>query len=188
MELRGTRCLVRHWRARDAESLVRQANNINIASQLRDRFPHPYTAKDARGFLLHSMRKDTDATILAIDVGGLAVGAVGISRGTDVERYTAEIGYWLGEPYWGRGIVTEAVTLLTAHAFEQGNVLRLFALPFSSNARSARVLEKAGYEREGVLRASAVKYGQPRDQLLYARVNTRWKPPASPDADARAAG
>lgn len=175
MELRGTRCILRRWRASDADSLIRQANNVNIAKHLRDRFPHPYTADDAKGFLRHSMSPESEAINLAIEVDGRAVGGVGFSPGSDVERYSAEIGYWLGEEYWGRGIVSEAVALVTEHAFRQLNLLRLFALPFAENIASVRVLEKAGYTREGVLRASAVKYGQPRDQLIYARVNPHWR-------------
>jgi RimJ/RimL family protein N-acetyltransferase len=179
MVLRGTRCIVRRWRASDADALVRHANNANIAKHLRDRFPHPYTADDARTFLLYVTKHDTEATNLAIEVEGQAAGAIGLSTGSDVERYSAEIGYWLGEAYWGRGVVSEALALVTERAFERLDLLRLFALPFADNAASVRVLEKAGYVREGILRSSAVKYGQPRDQFLYARVNPRWRGAAS---------
>lgn len=180
MLVRGTRCVVRQWRASDAEAIVRHANNINVAKHLRDRFPHPYGAGDARSFLLHVLEKRDGAANLAIEVDGQAAGAIGLSPGTDVERYSAEVGYWLGEDLWGRGIVTEALSLVTARAFERLNLLRIFALPFADNAASIRVLEKAGYAREGQLRSSAVKYGQPRDQLVYARVNDRWTGPAPP--------
>ena len=96
--------------------------------------------------------------------------------GTDIERFSAEIGYWLGEPFWGRGIVSEALIAGDgADVFERLNLLRLFALAFAENAASARVLEKAGYEREGYLRSGAVKYGEVYDQLLYARINPRWR-------------
>ena len=179
--LAGARCRVRRWRAGDADALARHANNINIARHLRDRFPHPYTAADARAFLAFVSREDAAATNLAIEVAGEAVGGVGLSQGFDVERYSAEIGYWLGEEFWGRGITSEAVALVTARAFERLQLLRIFALPFADNAPSVRVLEKAGYTREGLLRSSAVKYGQPRDQLLYARLNDRWTPdPGNP--------
>jgi ribosomal-protein-alanine N-acetyltransferase len=178
MELRGARCIVRNWRASDAGSLARCANNAKIAKHLRDRFPHPYTAEDARGFLQATMSPDAEAVNLAIEVDGRAIGAVGFNPGTDVERYSAEIGYWLAEEYWGRGIVSEAVRLVTDHAFEHLNLLRLFALPFADNAASVRVLEKAGYTREGLLHASAVKHGQVRDQLIYARINPHWREPS----------
>lgn len=175
MVLGGTRCVVRTWRSSDAESLVRHANNLAIARHLRDRFPHPYTPAHARAFLTHAAAEDASARNLAIEVDDEAVGGIGFSPGADVERFSAEIGYWLAETHWGRGIVTEALVMVTGDLFERVNLLRVFALPFADNAASARVLEKAGYIREAVLRASSVKYGKPRDQLLYARVNDRWK-------------
>jgi RimJ/RimL family protein N-acetyltransferase len=174
MQLTGLRCAVRLWRMSDTPSLVRHGNNINIARQLRDRFPHPYTRQDAQRFLKFASSAD-EPTNFAIDVDGQAVGAIGFVRHTDVERFSAEIGYWLGEAYWRRGIVSEALVLVTEHVFDRANLLRLFAVPFADNAGSIRVLEKAGYVREAVLRSSSVKYGHPRDQVLYARVNAAWR-------------
>ena len=172
--LEGERCRVRRWRAADAASIVAHANNINVAKYLRDRFPHPYTQKDAQQFLERAILAP-DPGNLAIEVEGAAVGGIGYVPGHDVERFSAEIGYWLGEGLWGRGIATEAVSLVTADAFDRMNFLRLFALPFADNPGSIRVLEKAGYLREGVLRASSVKYGVPKDQVMYAKVNRGWK-------------
>lgn len=174
MELRGARCTVRPWRLGDADALIRHANNIKVAQQLRDRFPHPYSKANAQSFL-KAATSAAEPSNLAIDVNGEAAGAIGYVAGTDVERYSAEIGYWLGEAYWNRGVATEALVLLTAHVFATANLLRLFALPFADNAGSIRVLEKAGYVREAVLRSSSVKYGIPRDQALYARVNPGWR-------------
>jgi [ribosomal protein S5]-alanine N-acetyltransferase len=174
MRLQGTRCLVRHWRMGDADALLRHADNINVARQLRDRFPHPYTRANASLFL-KAATSAAEPSNLAIDVDGEAVGAIGYVPGMDVERYSAEIGYWLGESFWGRGIVTEALQLVTEYVFTTGNLLRLFALPFADNVGSLRVLEKAGYVREATLRSSSVKYGQPRDQALYARINEHWR-------------
>lgn len=180
-ELKGDRCTVRAWRKSDADSLVRHADNINVAKHLRDRFPHPYTRQDAKAFLKHATASE-DPTNLAIEVAGAAVGAIGYVPGRDVERFSAEIGYWLGETMWGRGIATDALTLLTEHAFARMNVLRMFALPFADNAGSVRVLEKAGYTREGLMRSSSVKFGVVKDQLLYARINPGWDgvPPSMP--------
>ena len=174
MELAGERCIVRRWKMADVPSLVKYANNPNVARQLRDRFPHPYTAGDARHFI-QSVAGARPVTSFAIVVNSEAVGGIGISPGADVERYSAEIGYWLGEPFWGRGIVVEAIRLVSAYAFETCNMLRLFALPFADNARSIRALEKAGYTREALLRSSSVKGGTIRDQALYALVNDRWR-------------
>lgn len=174
--LEGSRCVVRPWRAGDAEALVRHANNASIAKQLRDRFPHPYTRRHATEFLQHAAT-DTHPTNLAIEVGDEVVGGVGFVPGTDVERYSAEIGYWLSEALWGRGIATEAVILVTEYVFAELNMLRMFALPFADNLASRRVLEKAGYACEAILRASSVKFGEPRDQALYARINSAWRAP-----------
>lgn len=158
----------------DAASLVTHADNLNVARHLRDRFPHPYTSADARRFL-EAIIIARPITTFAIDVSGEAVGGIGFSPGADVERFSAEIGYWLAEPFWGRGIAADALRLTSDYAFATCNVLRLFALPFADNARSIRVLEKAGYTCEGILRASSVKFGEPRDQALYALVNDRWR-------------
>lgn len=174
MELVGELTTLRPWRSGDAASLVKHANNPNVARQLRDRFPHPYTAADARQFI-QSIAHARPTMTFAIVLGGEAVGGTGFSPGADVERYSAEVGYWLGEPFWGRGVAVEAVRLLSAYAFETCNMLRLFALPFADNAQSIRVLEKAGYTREATLRASSVKHGVARDQALYALVNPDWK-------------
>jgi ribosomal-protein-alanine N-acetyltransferase len=176
MVLKGQRCLVRPWRILDAEALVRHANNLEVARHLRDKFPHPYTRADANAFLRHAVpaAPSERPTSLAIEVDGEAAGGIGFVRGADVERFSAEIGYWLGEHYWRRGIVTEALELVSEHAFRQFNVLRLFALPFADNIGSTRVLEKAGYVREGVLRLSSVKYGKARDQYMYSRINQDW--------------
>ena len=158
---------------------MHHANNLNVAKNLRDRFPHPYTEKDAKAFLKHATSA-SDPSNLAIEIDGEAVGAVGFVPGRDIERFSAEIGYWLGEKFWGRGIATEALTLVTDYVFSELNYLRLFALPFADNPGSARVLEKAGYEQEAVLRASSVKHGIVKDQLLYARINPSWKGPVTP--------
>src|SRR6059058_3224323 len=133
MEMHGRHSTIRSWRTADIASLVKHANNANIARQLRDRFPHPYTASDARRFL-ETVVGARPPTTFAIDVNGEAVGGIGFSPGSDVERYSAEIGYWLGEPFWGRGIATEALSAVTAYAIEQHLLTRIFAVPFAWNA------------------------------------------------------
>jgi len=134
---------------------------------LRDRFPFPYEIEQARTFL-GWIAKQPSPTVWAIEVNGEAVGGIGIEMHTDVERVSAEIGYWLGEAMWGRGIATEALKAVTAEAFKRFEITRLYALPFADHAASVRVLEKAGYVREGHLRRSAIKDGKVRDQLLFA--------------------
>ncbi len=174
MKLTGERVILRAWKPSDASSLARYANNAKVAQHLRDRFPHPYTIADARQFI-QSVAGARPTMLFAMVVDGDAAGGIGFFPGADVERFSAELGYWLAEPYWGRGITVEAVRLISKYAFEECNLLRLFALPFADNARSIRVLEKAGYTREATLRASSVKYGRIRDQALFALVNEEWK-------------
>jgi ribosomal-protein-alanine N-acetyltransferase len=162
-------CTVRLFRADDAASLAHHANDRAIWSNLRDRFPHPYTLADARAWIAHAA-SDEQPTSFAIDVEGEVVGGIGLRLNEDVERTSAEIGYWVGRAYWGRGIATDAVRAVTEHAFTTHDLTRVYALPFAENAASIRVLEKAGYVREGLLRRSAIKDGVVRDQLLYAVV------------------
>jgi RimJ/RimL family protein N-acetyltransferase len=138
-----------------------------VSKHLRDRFPFPYGIEQARAFL-DFIAKQPKPTVWAMDVDGEAVGGIGIELHTDVERVSAEIGYWLGEAFWGRGITTDALRAVTAEAFTQFDITRLYAVPFADHVASVRVLEKAGYVREGLLRQSAIKDGKIRDQCLFA--------------------
>ena len=167
MRLELTQCTVRPWQEDDVDALARHANNRNVSIHLRDRFPFPYELDHARKFLAWLLAQD-QPTVWAIDVDGEAAGGIGIEQKTDVERISAEIGYWLGESCWNRGVVTEALQAVTAEVFRRFDVMRLYALPFADNLASVRVLEKAGYVLEGHLRQSAIKDGRVRDQLLYA--------------------
>jgi RimJ/RimL family protein N-acetyltransferase len=147
--------------------MVRHANNRNVWINLRDRFPHPYTDADARRWLdcIVGQKPETN---FAIAVADEAVGGIGFTLQHDVERRSAEIGYWLGQEFWGRGIATEALIAVTDYAFSNYDVCRLFAHVFDWNGPSARVLGKAGYVFEGRLRRSVIKDGKTIDQLAYA--------------------
>jgi RimJ/RimL family protein N-acetyltransferase len=169
MELTLERSTIRSWRAADVPALVRHANNRKIWLNLRDRFPHPYGKADAQRFL-RMARSMSPETFFAIAVGDEAVGAIGYVLQHDVERVSAEMGYWLAEDFWGRGIATEALRAITAHAMASHGLTRVFAVPFAHNRGSCRVLEKAGYVLEGRLRRSAIKDGVIIDQLQYAFV------------------
>lgn len=169
MELRLERSVIRSWRTSDIEPLVEHANNRDVWINLRDRFPHPYTRRDGQRFL-RMARAMNPQTFFAIAVNGEAAGGIGFVLHDDVERVSAEIGYWLGAPFWGRGIVTEAVRAVTAHAIATHGLTRVFAVPFAFNTASCRVLEKAGYALEGRLRRSAIKDGMIIDQFQYAFV------------------
>jgi RimJ/RimL family protein N-acetyltransferase len=158
---------VRSWRADDLPALVSHANNREVARQLRDRFPHPYEPAHALGFLQWVGQQPVE-TVWAIAVDDAAVGGIGLQLGQDIERVSAEIGYWLGQAHWGRGLATAAVRAVTDYAFAQFGLTRIFAVPFAANGASIRVLEKAGFTLEGHLRRSAVKDGVICDQRLYA--------------------
>jgi ribosomal-protein-alanine N-acetyltransferase len=167
MLLNLSRCDVRSWEPGDLRSLVHHGNNRRIWENLRDRFPSPYTIRDGAAFLKHA-RNAAPETSFAIAVGGAAVGAIGVALQHDVERVSAELGYWIGEEYWGRGIVSEAVPPMTRYAIERYGLTRVFALPFAHNTASCRVLEKSGYVLEARLHRSAIKDGRIVDQCQYA--------------------
>ena len=167
MRLELSRCLVRPWTSADADSLHRHANNRRVSIHLRDRFPFPYELEHARTFL-GWLANQPSPTVWAIEVNGEAVGGIGVELHSDIERVSAEIGYWLGEQVWGGGIATEALRAVTAEAFKRYDLTRIYAVPFADHLASIRVLEKAGYVREGLMRQSAIKEGQVRDQALYA--------------------
>lgn len=179
-------CVVRDWRAADAVALARHADNRAVWRNLRDAFPHPYSLADAELFL-GVVRGLDPCTFFAVEVDGEAAGGIGYTLQSDVERFSAEIGYWLGEAHWGRGIATAAVRAVTAHAFREHGLRRVFALPFAWNPASARVLEKAGYTLEGRMRQSAFKDGEMVDQLLYAALRDEW-PVSDPGEAGRADG
>jgi RimJ/RimL family protein N-acetyltransferase len=169
MELEFPGGRIRSWQPGDAPSLARHANNRKIWLQVRDRFPHPYTLAAAEGWVAMAPAADPE-TQFAIEVNGEAAGGIGVFLQQDVERYSAEIGYWLGEAYWNRGITTSAVRSFTEYAFDRFGLCRLYANVFASNPASCRVLERAGYQFEGRLRQSSVKDGQVLDGLLYATI------------------
>ena len=167
IQLTLSTCAVRSWRTADVDSLARCADNQKIWINLRDAFPHPYTKRDAREYI-RGVRHRLPETSFAIAVGEEAVGGIGFVLYQDVERVSAEIGYWLGEPFWGRGICTDALTAVTQHAIATHGLTRIYAVPFAWNTASCRVLEKSGYLLEARLRRSAIKNDAITDQLQYA--------------------
>jgi [ribosomal protein S5]-alanine N-acetyltransferase len=161
--------LIRAWRLEDAAALVKFGNNRKVWLNLRDGFPTPYTLEKAEIFLENAAHQDP-LTYFAIATAQEAMGGIGITIHKDVHRLTAELGYWLGEPYWGKGIMTESVLKFTDAMFEKFGLLRIYAEPYATNTASARVLEKAGFILEGRMSSSVIKDGKILDQLLYARV------------------
>lgn len=161
--------IIRPWRTGDELSLVQHANNRKIWINVRDRFPFPYTLKDAE-IWVRVAGADRNMINLAIEFEGQAVGGIGLVFKQDVYRRSAEIGYWLGEDFWNRGIATRAVKALTSYIFkqEQFDINRIYAGIFEYNTASARVLEKAGYQLEARLRKSVTKDDKTVDELIYA--------------------
>jgi RimJ/RimL family protein N-acetyltransferase len=159
---------LRAWRPDDLESLVANASHADVSRGLRDRFPYPYTGADGRAWLARAV--DESERAWAIDLDGLAVGGVSLHPGSDVHRHSAELGYWLGRRYWGRGIMTAAIARFAPVAMAEFALYRLFATVYANNPASMRVLEKAGFEREGVQKSAIVKRGELLDLFVYARV------------------
>ena len=169
MEIKLNKSTLRPWKRGDEESLVRHANSRRIWRNLRDAFPHPYTLADAKRWI-EIANPAPPPLNFAIVVDGAAVGGIGLLLKEDVFRRSVEIGYWLGEEYWGRGIVTEAVRAVTDYAFATFDICRVYAGVFEWNPGSIRVLEKAGYEFECRLKKSVTKDGETIDELIYAMI------------------
>jgi len=172
MEIQFENYKIREYKENDADSLTQYANNKNVSINLRDGFPYPYHKEDAKKYI-QMVSEPEIKTSFAITKDNLVIGSIGFVLGKDVHRYTAELGYWLAEPFWNKGIMTHAVQHMVQYAFETHNLIRVYAEPYSSNPGSMRVLKKAGFEREGLLRASVFKDGKVLDQVLYAKINTR---------------
>jgi [ribosomal protein S5]-alanine N-acetyltransferase len=165
-----TNLTLRHFKNGDQESLVENANNIKIFNNVKDNFPHPYTYADANWWIEFNQELDKPTYCFAIDIDGQAIGAIGIIIGSDIQRVTAEIGYWLGESYWGKGIAVEALKQMTDYAFQNfSEIVRLWAAVFEYNKPSMRVLEKAGYEFEGIRKKGAIKNGMVIDEYVFVR-------------------
>ena len=160
---------LRHWRMDDVQDLARFANNRAVWRNVRDLFPHPYTLDHAHQYLT-VVTQQKPQSCFAIEVDGQAGGSISLKLGSDVIRLSSEIGYWLGEPFWGRGIVSEAVIAMVQYGFHELGLVRIYAEVFAWNPASMKVLEKAGFKLEGIMRDSALKDGQLIDQYLYARI------------------
>ena len=160
---------IREFQPEDIPSIVRHADNPNVSAHLKDRFPYPYTRNDAELWIRHVLEQNPTTDFAVADQSG-AIGGIGLEFLGDVNIKSAGLGYWLGEYYWGRGIMTRAVRAFTTYAFITFDLIRIFAYVFESNPASARVLEKNGFIREGILRKSVYKNGSILDQWLYARV------------------
>lgn len=154
-----------------AERLALLANNKNVVAQVRDNFPSPYTLSDAHYWIdFCNGRHSGESFHRAIYYNEMFVGGIGVLRQEDIHRNNAEIGYWLGEPYWGLNITTSAVLQMTGWIFENTSITRLFAGVFETNKASMRVLEKAGYRLEAIHRKAIIKNDVVLDEYLFVRL------------------
>lgn len=158
---------LRPWTINDLNDLVSFANNKEIAKYMTDQFPYPYTIEKGKAFIEYASNA-SPLHIFAIDVDGKAAGGIGIHPQTDIQCKNAELGYWLAEPFWGKGIVTKAVVQMVDYGFKNFDVDRIFARPFGTNKGSQKVLEKSGFILEGKFEKTLFKNGEFLDELVYA--------------------
>lgn len=158
---------LRPWNLNDLSSLVKYANNFEIAKNLTDQFPHPYKEENGKAFIEFAT-KDFPIHIFAIDIKGEAVGGIGIHPQQDVHRKNAELGYWLGQPFWGNGIISKAIPQVVDFGFNTYDITRIYARPYGGNIASLRVLEKCGFVLEGRYEKTFFKNGEYLDELVYA--------------------
>jgi RimJ/RimL family protein N-acetyltransferase len=158
---------LRSWNLNDLESLVRYANNYNIAKNLTNQFPHPYTKENGESFIAMATKNDP-LTIFAIEINGQVAGGIGLHLQQDIHCKNAELGYWLAEPFWGKGIITRAIMLIVAYGFKTFEIDRIFARPFGYNLGSQKVLTKSGFLLEGKFEKTIYKFGEYQDELIYA--------------------
>jgi len=160
---------IRDWKIEDIDSIARHANDKEIAENLRNTFPYPYTRENAERYIRYCLAEGKSCQLsLAIDCDGEAVGGIGLTKEDDIKCKCAELGYWLGKAYWGRGVATQAVSLMCAKGFTELDLVRIYAEVFEHNAASQRVLEKCGFTLEGRLKKSICKNGEIFDSFLYA--------------------
>lgn len=165
--------ILRAWHITDLDDLVRYANNWNIARNMMDKFPYPYTEADGRAFIEFANSADP-ISIFAIDRNGEAIGGIGIHPQTDIHQKNAELGYWLAEPFWGKGIIPVAIRKAVDFAFDNFDIERVFARPFGTNLASQRVLEKTGFVLEDMFEKVLYKRGEYLDEYVYAVRRKAW--------------
>jgi ribosomal-protein-alanine N-acetyltransferase len=162
---------LRNFRQNDKFRMAELANNEKIAVNLRDAFPHPYTLSDAEEFISMCIGQEP-AEVLAIEYYGEYVGNIGLHKQSDIYSKSAELGYFIGEPYWNKGITTRAVSLVCDYGFSELDIVRIYSGVFEYNLPSQRVLEKCGFVKEAVLRSAVCKNGRIYDEIRYARIIT----------------
>ena len=166
-------CKIRKWKLSDAEDLAIALSNRKVQDNLRDGLPYPYTEQDGKDYISDMLSANEDDTFaFAVTADNKVVGSIGVFRQGNIHRQTAELGYYVAEEYWSRGIMTEAVKQICEYVFGKSDILRIYAEPFAYNIASCRVLEKAGFQYEGTLRSNAVKNGEVIDMKMYSLLRT----------------
>ena len=164
-------CKIRKWELSDAADLAAAVSNKKIQDNLRDGLPYPYTEQDGADYISAMLSADENETFaFAVTVDGKAIGSIGVFRQSNIHRQTGELGYYIAEAYWGKGIMTEAVKQICEYVFRSSDIIRIYAEPFACNIASCRVLEKAGFQYEGTLRRNAVKNGKVIDMKMYSMI------------------
>ncbi len=164
-------CKIREWQIEDAENLASVINNKKIQDNLRDGLPYPYTVENAKEYITSMLSADKDETYaFAITVDDKAIGSIGVFRCNNIHFRSGEMGYYIAESYWGKGIGTSAVRQTCKYIFDHTNIIRIFAEPFAYNMASCHILEKAGFQCEGILRKNAIKNGVILDMKMYALI------------------
>ena len=167
--LQDDKIILRLLKDNDLPVLAELANNKKIWFNVRDILPHPYTLDDAV-FFFNLIKDEKPQVSFAIEYEGAFCGMIGLTPQTDVYRLTAEIGYWLGEPFWNKGIVTKAVAMITDYGFNELGFIRIHTGIFEYNIASMKVLEKNGYKKDGVFEKSIIKDGKIIDEHRYSKV------------------
>ena len=166
-------CKIRKWKLSDAKDLAIALSNRKVQNNLRDGLPYPYTEQDGKDYISDMLSANEDDTFaFAVTADNKVVGSIGVFRQGNIHRQTAELGYYVAEEYWSRGIMTEAIKQICEYVFSKSNILRIYAEPFAYNIASCRVLEKAGFQYEGTLRSNAVKNGEVIDMKMYSLLRT----------------
>ncbi|MBL0341980.1 MAG: GNAT family N-acetyltransferase [Bacteroidetes bacterium] len=161
---------LRPWNISDLDNLVKFGNNFKIASNLTDTFPYPLTYEAGTNFIT-KVSADSPAKVFAVVFNGDAIGSIGLFPQSDIFKKNAELGYWIAEPYWGKGIATKAILLIVDYGFKTFDLTRIFARPFGSNRASAKALEKAGFSLEARLKNTIFKNGVFQDELIFGILN-----------------
>ena len=167
-------CKIRKWQLSDAADLALALSNKKVQDNLRDGLPYPYTEKDGEEYIQAMLSADENKTFaFAITVNDKAIGSIGVFRQENIHRQTAELGYYIAENYWGKSIMTEAVKQICEYVFNNSDIIRIYAEPFAYNTASCRVLKKAGFQFEGLLKSNAVKNGKIIDMKMYSLIKPK---------------